>query len=583
MYEWQLDDLYVSYESEDFKADWKKLNQFKEDFSELSLKDNLESIKAAVKFKEDLLITARRIGAYISLTLSTNTTDEISTNYRGQYSQILSELTKSQILLDRFLGSVTSDITQDSELSEYTFAFKELKEEAAHLLDEETEAVISKMNISGASAWSNLHTFLTSTVETDVEGKTFTLSEIRNLAYDANQDIRKKAYHAELDMYNKIKDPIAFSLNNIKQQVLTTSSLRGYESPLDETLHKSRMDRRTLESLITAIKKYLPEFRRYLKQKAAYLGHENGLPFYDLFAPMGETSQQFTVEESGDYLVDHFRPFSDKLADLVATFYENDYVDFIPRKGKRGGAFCSNLPFIGQSRIMTNFDGSLSSVITMAHELGHAYHGSIIQSHKPLNWSYSMPVAETASTFNETLIMNDLLNNTNDEVEKLALIESLLQDTTQIIVDIYSRYYFESKVFEAKEDTFLFSQQLEELMKEAQLEAYGDGLDSNYLHPYMWVNKGHYYSAGLSFYNFPYAFGGLFARGLYSIYEQQPEGFVERYDELLKLTTVSTVEDTAKVMNIDVTDVAFWEKSLDTFVEYIDQFETITNKLMSDK
>ncbi|MBZ6526705.1 M3 family oligoendopeptidase [Aerococcaceae bacterium DSM 111021] len=583
MYEWQLDDLYVSYESEDFKADWKKLNQFKEDFSELSLKDNLESIKAAVKFKEDLLITARRIGAYISLTLSTNTTDEISTNYRGQYSQILSELTKSQILLDRFLGSVTSDITQDSELSEYTFAFKELKEEAAHLLDEETEAVISKMNISGASAWSNLHTFLTSTVETDVEGKTFTLSEIRNLAYDANQDIRKKAYHAELDMYNKIKDPIAFSLNNIKQQVLTTSSLRGYESPLDETLQKSRMDRRTLESLITAIKKYLPEFRRYLKQKATYLGHENGLPFYDLFAPMGETSQQFTVEESGDYLVDHFRPFSDKLADLVATFYENDYVDFIPRKGKRGGAFCSNLPFIGQSRIMTNFDGSLSSVITMAHELGHAYHGSIIQSHKPLNWSYSMPVAETASTFNETLIMNDLLNNTNDEVEKLALIESLLQDTTQIIVDIYSRYYFESKVFEAKEDTFLFSQQLEELMKEAQLEAYGDGLDSNYLHPYMWVNKGHYYSAGLSFYNFPYAFGGLFARGLYSIYEQQPEGFVERYDELLKLTTVSTVEDTAKVMNIDVTDVAFWEKSLDTFVEYIDQFETITNKLMSDK
>lgn len=583
MYEWQLDDLYVSYESEDFKADWKKLNQFKEDFSELSLKDNLESIKAAVKFKEDLLITARRIGAYISLTLSTNTTDEISTNYRGQYSQILSELTKSQILLDRFLGSVTSDITQDSELSEYTFAFKELKEEAAHLLDEETEAVISKMNISGASAWSNLHTFLTSTVETDVEGKTFTLSEIRNLAYDANQDIRKKAYHAELDMYNKIKDPIAFSLNNIKQQVLTTSSLRGYESPLDETLQKSRMDRRTLESLITAIKKYQPEFRRYLKQKAAYLGHENGLPFYDLFAPMGETSQQFTVEESGDYLVDHFRPFSDKLADLVATFYENDYVDFIPRKGKRGGAFCSNLPFIGQSRIMTNFDGSLSSVITMAHELGHAYHGSIIQSHKPLNWSYSMPVAETASTFNETLIMNDLLNNTNDEVEKLALIESLLQDTTQIIVDIYSRYYFESKVFEAKEDTFLFSQQLEELMKEAQLEAYGDGLDSNYLHPYMWVNKGHYYSAGLSFYNFPYAFGGLFARGLYSIYEQQPEGFVERYDELLKLTTVSTVEDTAKVMNIDVTDVAFWEKSLDTFVEYIDQFETITNKLMSDK
>lgn len=583
MYKWQLDDLYVGYESEKFKSDWAKLKQFEEEFKQLTLEDNLEDIKAAVKFKEELLITARRIGSFISLTLSTNTTDEMSTNYRGQFSKVMSELTKNQIILDRFLGSITTDITQDSELSDYTFAFNELKEEAMHLLDEDTEAVISKLDNSGASAWSNLHTYLTSTVETDVDGKTYTLSEIRNLAYDADQDVRKKAYEAELAMYDKIKDPVAFSLNNIKQQVLTTSSLRGYESPLDETLQQSRMNRKTLDSLMTAIQEYLPEFRRYLKQKATYLGHKNGLPFYDLFAPMGEASQQFSVEESGEYLVNHFRPFSDKLADLVQEFYDKNYVDFIPRKGKRGGAFCSNLPFIGQSRIMTNFDGSLSSVITMAHELGHAYHGSIIQAHKPLNWSYSMPVAETASTFNETLIMNDLLKNTDDEVEQLALIESLLQDTTQIIVDIYSRYYFETKLFEAKEDKFLFSQQLEDLMKEAQLEAYGDGLDPDYLHPYMWVNKGHYYSAGLSFYNFPYAFGGLFARGLYTIYEEQPEGFVERYDELLKLTTVSSVEETAKAMDIDVTDVAFWQKSLDTFVNYIDQFEEITNKLMTTK
>lgn len=581
MYEWQLDDLYPGYESDTFKADWDKLTNFKKEFEQLNLEDNLASIKQAVKLKENLLITARRLGSYISLTLATNTTDELSTNLYGQFSQILSELTKNQVQLDRFLGSITTDITQDEELAEYSFAFQELKDEVKHLLDEDTEAVISKLDISGGDAWSTLHTYLTSTVETDINGKTYTLSEIRNLAYDAKQTTRKEAYEAELAMYDKIKDPIAFSLNNIKQQVLTTSELRGYESPLAQTLENSRMSRETLDSLMNAIKEYLPAFRRYLKQKALYLGHENGLPFYDLFAPIGETSQTFTVEESGEYLVEHFRPFSDKLADLVASFYENNYVDFMPRKGKRGGAFCSNLPFIGQSRIMTNFDGSLSSVITMAHELGHAYHGSIIQDHKPLNWSYSMPVAETASTFNETLTMNDLLNNTTDEMEQLALIESMLQDTTQIIVDIYSRYYFESKVFEAKKDRFLFSQQLEDLMVEAQKAAYGDGLDENYLHPYMWVNKGHYYSTGLSFYNFPYAFGGLFARGLYTIYEEQPEGFVEKYDELLKRTTVSTVEDTAKVMDVDVTDVEFWKKSLATYVSYIDQFEAITNKLMS--
>lgn len=583
MYEWQLDDLYTSHESVEFTRDWEKLKNFNEEITQLNLVDTIDSIKAAITLKEEILITVRRLNAYIGLNLSTDTTNEVFTNYQGQFSQIYSNLTKNLVMLDQFLGTITTDITQDSELAEYTFAFEEMKKESAYLLDEEIEGVLSKMSISGGDAWESLHSYLTSTVETSIDGKVYTLSEIRNLAYESDSAIRKQGYEAELAMYDKIKDPIAFSLNNIKQQVLTENALRGYDSPLDETLQKSRMDRSTLDSLISAIENYLPEFRRYLKQKAAYLGHENGLPFYDLFAPMGEASKKFTVEESGEYLVNHFRPFSDKLSDLVATFYEKNYIDFLPKKGKRGGAFCSNLPFIGQSRILSNFDGSLSSIITLAHELGHAYHGMIIQDHRPLNWSYSMPVAETASTFNETLIMNDLLNNTEDEAEQLALIESVLQDTTQIIVDIYSRYYFESKVFEAKESQFMFSNQLENLMKEAQLKAYGDGLDPDYLHPFMWVNKGHYYSTELSFYNFPYAFGGLFSRGLYSIYEENPEGFVERYDELLRQTTVSTVEDTAKVMDVDITKTEFWEKSLSTFVGYIDQFEEITNKLMANK
>ncbi|XJS09959.1 M3 family oligoendopeptidase [Aerococcaceae bacterium WGS1372] len=580
MYEWQLDDLYVSYVSKSFQEDWNKLKNFKEKFETVIFEDNIQSIKEMVKLKEDFIVTYRRIGAFISLKLSTNTSDGESTNRQGQLAKILSNLTENLVKVDKFLGQIQTDIKQDPELVAYEFMFNELKEEAKHTLAEELEAVIAKMDMSGAKSWSNLHNYLTSTIETELDGKTYTLSEIRNLAYDADSEVRKKAYHAELAMYDQIKEPIAYALNNIKQQVLTTSELRDYSSPLEATLQQSRMSKETLDSLMNAIKAYFPEFRRYLKQKALYLGHENGLPFYDLFAPVGQTESQFSVEDSGEYLVQHFRPFSNKLADLVSEFYDKQYIDFLPKKGKRGGAFCSNLPFINQSRILTNFDGSLSSVITLAHELGHAYHGAIIQDHKPLNWSYSMPVAETASTFNETLIMSDLMKHAKNDLEELALIESLLQDATQIIVDIYSRYYFESSVFEAKESQFLFSNQLEDLMKEAQLSAYGDGLDPNYLHPYMWVNKGHYYSGGLSFYNFPYAYGGLFARGLYTIYEKEPQGFSDRYDQLLYATTVTTVEDTAKVMGIDVQNEQFWKQSLDSFVTYIDRFEEITNQLM---
>ena len=281
------------------------------------------------------------------------------------------------------------------------------------------------------------------------------------------------------------------------------------------------------------------------------------------------------MEESKDYLIENFKTFSADLAEMTEEFFDKHYIDFYPRKGKVGGAFCANLPMIKQSRVLTNFTGSLSDVVTLAHELGHAYHGLHIENHRPLNQDYSMPVAETASTFNENIIMNTAIKEASDE-EKIALIESQLQDTTQIIVDIYSRYLFESAVFENREQSFMFSKDLEEMMLSAQKEAYGDGLDQAYLHPYMWACKPHYYSTGLSFYNFPYAFGGLFSKGLYAIYQEQPEGFVEKYQELLRATTVSSVEDTAKVLGVDVSTPEFWKKALAEVAESIEAFIALT-------
>ena len=260
---------------------------------------------------------------------------------------------------------------------------------------------------------------------------------------------------------------------------------------------------------------------------------------------------------------------------MTKEAYENNYIDFLPRKGKVGGAFCSNLPFIKQSRILTNFSGSLSDVVTIAHELGHAYHGLHIENHRVLNQEYSMPVAETASTFNENIVMNTVISQASD-AEKVALLESQLQDTTQIIVDIYSRYLFESAAFENREKSFMFSKDLEQLMLDAQKEAYGDGLDPDAMHPYMWACKPHYYSSGLSFYNFPYAFGGLFSKGLYAIYQEQSEGFVEKYQELLRATTVTSAEDTAKVLGVDVEDSAFWKKALAQVADNIEQFIALT-------
>lgn len=575
MYEWTLEDLYPSFESQEFKQDVEAYKALKGKFESLTLEDSIEGITQVVKLLEESTVLTGRLYNYIHLTLATDTTHETATQVEVQLAGVSADLQATYAKVSKFLGTIQTDITTDPFLAEYRYYFEEAKKDATHLLSDELEEVLAKMSISGGKAWSQLFDFMWSSAQGEYKGEVVTLSEIRGKAYDSDAEVRKSAYEAELKMYDAIKEPIAFSLNHIKKEVLTTSQLRGYESPLAHTLEASRMSRETLDALLEAIREYLPNFRKYLRHKAALLGHENGLPFYDLFAPVGNSSRTFTVEESKDYLIENFKTFSVDLAEMTEEFFDKHYIDFYPRKGKVGGAFCANLPMIKQSRVLTNFTGSLSDVVTLAHELGHAYHGLHIENHRPLNQDYSMPVAETASTFNENIIMNTAIKEASDE-EKIALIESQLQDTTQIIVDIYSRYLFESAVFENREQSFMFSKDLEEMMLSAQKEAYGDGLDQSYLHPYMWACKPHYYSTGLSFYNFPYAFGGLFSKGLYAIYQEQPEGFVEKYQELLRATTVSSVEDTAKVLGVDVSTPEFWKKALAEVAESIEAFIALT-------
>ena len=370
--------------------------------------------------------------------------------------------------------------------------------------------------------------------------------------------------------YDKIKDPVAFALNSIKLETISDSALRGYASPLDRSLEESWMKRETLEAMLEAVKEYLPKFRQYLKAKAKALGYEKGLPWYDLFAPMGKSASKYTVAEARELLVSLFATFDEEMAQMVAQAFDEGWIDFNPRSGKMGGAFCAGVDCIGQSRIMTNFDGTFGSVVVLAHELGHAFHEQCVRPHRLLNHNYSMPVAETASTFNECVVNAAALARAEDKEEKLAMLESQLRDSTQVICDIYSRLLFEAAVFEKREEQFLDAQALCDLMLDAQEQSYGDGLDPDVRHSCMWICKPHYY--GPIFYNFPYAFGALFARGLYAQYEKEGAAFVPKYKKLLYTTTVATAEDAAMVADIDLTDKAFWSSALESIAGDIDLF-----------
>lgn len=577
---YNLDALYKDYESLEFKTDFLALDKFINQYQNKKYEYTIKDLNEIIEIKENYTQTYQKLYSYSYLSKQIDTSNPVHTKYLEQISKKYSSHIKYFTEIEDYITSypnLLEEIKNDEKLNQYAFYFFELLENKKYTLHKDVEEAISQMELSGSQAWRSMQQFLTSSITTSFNGKEVTLSEIRNYAYDRNPEIRKNAFLCELEMYNQIKDSVAFSINNIKSTAITINKLRGIPSVLDQTLNQSRIKKETLDALLSSIEKYLPVFRKYLKHKASLLGHKNGLPFYDLFATFETNTKKYSIEESKQFLLKHFATFSDDLYQLTKRAYEENWIDFKPRKGKVGGAFCNNLRMIKQSRILTNYDETLSDIVTLAHELGHAYHGLHIENHLPLNQSYTMPVAETASIFNENIILNAALKEASDE-EKIFLIESQLQDATQIIVDIYSRFLFEKEVYERRENSFLFADDLAEIMKNAQLKAYGDALDPTTLHPYMWINKPHYYYTNLSFYNFPYAFGGLFAKGLYTIYEKNKDNFVEDYQKLLQATTVNKVEDVAKIMNIDLTKSDFWEQSLQSFANQIDLFINLTKK-----
>lgn len=577
--EWNLGIFYTGLDDPSYEADIRSLetanrnmHELVEQAQELPLRERTEKLLLCM---EEYHLLTNRLFNYLDLCLAVNTEDGGMMAQRNRLMKIITDGAADHTACSRILGDIpdVDALAKESGLiKEYAFLLKETKARCSHLLSNEVEAMISAMDATGSLAWSDLQSFLTSTVKVDFNGKQLTLSEVRNLAYSPDAAVRRSAYEAELACYEKIQDSVAFSLNNIKNQMTMLSEKRGYESPLDMTLIQSRMSRETLDSMMDAVKDYLPTFRRYLRKKGELLGYPNGLPWFELFAPLGKSGKTYSLEEAKDYLLTCFGQLTPDMADMMREAFEHEWIDFYPRRGKQGGAFCANAGEYKQSRILTNYDGTFSAIDTLAHELGHAYHNRQLEKERPMNQdSYPMPVAETASTFNEVHLGQYALLNASGE-DRLSLLESDLREKTQCIVDIYSRYLFETAVFEQSRNKFLMAEDLKDMMLAAQREAYGDGLDENFMHPYMWICKCHYYMSGFSFYNFPYTFGNLFAQGLYSLYQKEGSAFVEKYKEMLRATATSTIEEDGALLGIDLTKKEFWKDSLQMIADEIEEF-----------
>lgn len=576
MKKWDLTKLYKSFNDENFINDFNKINVLQQQINTYRNNNDEQSLENYLVDLIKLNQLIEKIANFISLTLSVDTTNSEALKYGDQLDELLASFVSENVLNQQWITSFNLDSLKSKLIKEHLFILQEIQTNQKYTLDQKSESIIAHMQNTGSNAFSKLKDQLISSIIVTIDNISYPLTEVLNMAYSKDKELRKEAYEAEINSYQDKEQAIAACLNGIKGEVLYTTKLRGYQSELERTLINARMSNETLEVLLSVLQENLGVFHDYLKAKAIALGHDHGLPWYDLYAPVVEDNSSYPYEKSCQFVIEQFNTFSNHLGEFAKKAIDENWIDVYPRIGKVGGAFCCNLHSIKESRFLLNYGNSFSDAITMAHELGHGFHGECLNGESILNSDYPMPIAETASTFCETIVTKAALKEADNKT-KLVLLEDSLANATQVIVDIYSRYLFETRFFEKRKTGALAIDEIKELMLNAQKDAYGDGLDHNYLHPYMWTWKPHYYYADCSFYNFPYAFGLLLAKGLYALYQKEGSNFSNIYEKFLSLTGKMPLEEVCLNINIDLKDKAFWQASIDTFKDDIKLYKQLLN------
>lgn len=536
--------------------------------------DLVQTFETVIQRYNAVLEKTATMSAYIYSFVSTDSRDTLAQAKLSELQANTVHLSQLDTRFIAWLGSLDVEalIEQSEVAREHAFALRQAKVESAHLMTPAEESLAAELNLTGGGAWTKLHGNVTSQLMVQVEGEAeeLPMSRVRNLAFDPDRDVRRRAYEAELNAWSGVALPLAGALNSIKGQVNTLTTRRGWESALEASLFDNSIDRQTLDAMLGAARESFPDFRRYLRAKARLLGLP-ALAWYDLFAPVSAEERTWEYDEAAGFIIEQFGSYSDKMGEFAARAFRERWIDAEPRPGKRDGAYCMSLRG-DESRVFANYKPTFGGVRTLAHELGHAYHNLTKAHRTAMQRRTPMTLAETASIFCETVIRQAGLERCSEE-ERVMLLQSSLEASCQVVVDITSRLIFEQSVFKDRRERELSIDEINDLMLAAQRETYGDGLDGDALHPYMWAVKPHYYSSGFSFYNYPYMFGLLFGLGLYARYQEDSEAFKTGYDDLLSSTGLADAATLAARFGIDLRAPNFWRASLDTIRREVDQFE----------
>jgi pepF/M3 family oligoendopeptidase len=538
--------------------------------------DDVAALEAVINETNQLSDELRSVRAFLHGLISTDSRDDLANARNTELQTRTAPIGPLMKRLGSWLENLGVDdfVVRSSIAAEHEFALRKSAEGAELQMGELEESLAAELAASGSLAWQRLQGDVSSQLMVDVNGEKTPMAAARGLATHPDAAIRKAAYEGELAAWATVAVPLAAALNGAKGETGVLNRRRGFADDLEPALRYNNVDRATLDAMTDAVKASLPDFRRYLRAKGRLLGHEQALPWWDLLAPVGRM-QGVGWDDATKNVRLAFSGYSSNLEQLATRAFDEQWVDAEMRDGKRGGAFC--MPVDGDiSRVLMNFDGSLDSVTTLAHELGHAYHNVTLAGRTAMQRRLPMALAETASIFCETLMFEESAKQVTDESERLAVLDVHLTGATQVVVDIHSRFLFETELCERRRRTSLSVKELNTAMLDAQEAAYGDGLHPQHRHAYMWAVKPHYFTP---FYNWPYTFGLLFGIGLYAQYLDDPERFRAGYDDMLSSVGMQDAAALAGRFGFDIKGGTFWADSLAVLVRHIDDYEQLASKM----
>lgn len=582
---WSLDDLFPASDSKEMQAAFEKLQAYISAFEDRrqQLTTGITSVAFLdiIQQYEELNALAYRSSGFSSLNFATDTQDQAAQTFVARVDKFMAEIQNRTLFFSLWWKELDEGVANRlmDDAGDYAYWLEEMRHFKPHTLSEAEEKIINIKDVTGINALTNLYDALTNRyvfkIEDDGELKELTRGELMVYAYHQNPDMRARAYQELYRVYAE-DGPILGQMYQtlVRDWRNEQVDLRNFNSPLAARNLINDIPDEVVDTLLGVCERNTGVFQRYFHLKARWLGTER-LRRYDIYAPVAQAKKTYPFGEAAEMVLDSFAEFDPQVASLAKKVFDEQHIDSEIRKGKRSGAFCATVNPKITPWVLINYQSKPRDVATLAHELGHAIHSQLAAQHSLFTFHSSLPLAETASTFGEMMLIDKLLATESDENVRRDLLFKQVDDAYATIM---RQAYF--ALFERQAHDMVHNNATVDELAGAYVEnlqnQFSDAVEISDEFRWEWVSIPHIYH--VPFYVYAYTFGQLLVLSLYQQFLAEGDAFKPRYLKILSAGGSQAPTSILSAAGIDITKADFWQGGFDVVVGMLDKLENIPVK-----